>query len=186
MGKGEKIILTTKFFRRDQVELTDTIRKVTWQFITENGELQNRNTISAKLESAVTPGMFNNLKIGWKIAKKKFHTQDAKGSSLENFIQNKIRGSKKFREVLNKKRKKIAEKEITKLTQVKLYANLTGIENIPITRVRGMLGAWNNFFLLGKIFTFLFKFYNNSLGLNSRVAKFNNTVDPGCTVLFVV
>ena len=91
-----------------------------------------------------------------------------------------------IREVLNKKRKKIAEKEITKLTQVKLYANLTGIEKIPITRVRGMLGAWNNFFLLGKIFTFLFKFYNNSLGLNSRVAKFNNTVDPGCTVLFVV
>ena len=44
-----------------------------------------------------------------------------------------------------------------------------------------MLGAWNNFFLLGKMFTFLFKFYNNSLGLNSRVAKFNNTVDPGCT-----
>ena len=125
--------------------------------------------------------MFNNLKIGWKIAKKKFHTQDAKGSSLENFIQNKIRGSKKFREVLNKKRKKIAEKEITKLTQVKLYANLTGIENIPITRVRGMLGAWNNFFLLGNICTFLFKFYNNSLGLNSKVAKFNNTVDPGCT-----
>ena len=75
-------------------------------------------------------------------------------------------------------------KKITKLTQVKLYANLTGIENIPITRVRGMLGAWNNFFLPGKISTFLFKFYNDSLGLNSRVAKLNNTVDP--VVLFVV
>ena len=62
-----------------------------------------------------------------------------------------------------------------------MYANLTGTENIPITRVKCMLGAWNNFFLLGKMFTFLFKFYNNSLGLNSRVAKFNNTVDPGCT-----
>ena len=74
--------------------------------------------------------MFNNLKIGWKIAKKKFHTQDAKGSSLENFIQNKIRGSKIFREVLNKKRKKIAEKDKTKLTQVKSYANLTGIKNM--------------------------------------------------------
>ena len=35
--------------------------------------------------------------------------------------------------------------------------------------------------LPGKICTFPFKFYNNSLGLNSRVAKFNNTVDPGCT-----
>ena len=146
-GKGEKFgqrgetHFDEKFFIGDQVELTDTIRKVTWQFITENGELQNRNTISAKLESAITPGMFNKLKIGWKIAKKKFHAQDAKGSSLEHFIQNKIRGSKKFREILNKKRKNMAEKDIAKLTQVKSYANLTGTENIPITRVKCMLGG---------------------------------------------
>ena len=72
---------------------------------------------------------------------KKFHAQDAKGSSLEHFIQNKIRGSKKFREILNKKRKNMAEKDIAKLTQVKSYANLTGTENIPITRVKCMLGG---------------------------------------------
>ena len=44
-----------------------------------------------------------------------------------------------------------------------------------------MLGAWNNNSLPGKIRTFLFKFYNNILGINARVSKFNNTVDPGCT-----
>ena len=44
-----------------------------------------------------------------------------------------------------------------------------------------MYARWNHFFLPGKIRTFQFKLYNNSLGLNSRVAKFNNTVDPGCT-----
>ena len=67
------------------------------------------------------------------------------------------------------------------MTQVKSYAKLTGIENIPLIRVKCMLGAWEKKILPGKIRTFLFKFYNNSLGLNSRVAKFNNTVDPGCT-----
>ena len=112
---------------------------------------------------------------------KKFHVQDAKGSSLEHFIQNKIKGSRKFREILNKKRKNTAEKEIAKMTQVKTYANLTGTVNTLLIRVKCMLGAWNNFSLPGKIRTFLFKFYNNTLGLNSRVAKFNNTVDPGCT-----
>ena len=35
--------------------------------------------------------------------------------------------------------------------------------------------------LNNKIHTFLFKFYNNILGLNSRVAKFNNAIDPSCT-----
>ena len=121
--------------------LTDTIRKVTWQHITENGELQNSDTISARLESVITPGIFNKLKIRWKIEKKIFHAQDAKGSSLEHFIQNKIKGSKKFREILNKKRKNMAEKDIAKMTQVKSYANLTGTENILLTRVKCMLGA---------------------------------------------
>ena len=78
--------------------------------------------------------------------------------------------------ILNKKRKNMAEKDKAKMTQVNSYAKLTGIENIPLIRVKCMLGAWNNFFLPGKICTFLFKFYNNSLGLNNRVAKFNNTV----------
>ena len=47
--------------------------------------------------------------------------------------------------------------------------------------LRECYGAWNNNYLPGKIRTFLFKFYNNILGINSQVSKFNNTVDPGCT-----
>ena len=35
--------------------------------------------------------------------------------------------------------------------------------------------------LNNKIRTFLFKFYNNILGLNLRVAKVNNEIDPSCT-----
>ena len=73
--------------------------------------------------------------------RKKFHVQDAKGSSLEHFIQNKIKGSRKFREILNKKRKNTAEKDIAKMTQVKSYTNLTGTENTPLIRVKCMLGA---------------------------------------------
>ena len=43
------------------------------------------------------------------------------------------------------------------------------------------MGGWNNHFLSNNVRTFLFKYYNNILGLNSRVAKFNNTVDTSCT-----
>ena len=32
-----------------------------------------------------------------------------------------------------------------------------------------MMGAWNNNFIPGKIRTFLFKFYNNILGLNPEL-----------------
>ena len=44
-----------------------------------------------------------------------------------------------------------------------------------------MISSWNNTLLNNKICTFLFKFYNNILGINSRVAKFNNETDPSCT-----
>ena len=169
------------FFVREDVEISDTLKKITWHMITENGEFNNLNTLSANLGFAVTPVIHNNLKNGWKIANKKFQEQDHKGTSLEKFIQIKIKGSKRFRAVLSKKRNMESEKTVTKLTQVKTYASLTGIGTISVERTRGMLGAWNNFFLPGKIRTFLFKFYNNILGINSRVAKFNATVDPGCT-----
>ena len=80
-----------------------------------------------------------------------------------------------------KKKTLLAQQNIKKLPQVKTFALLTGSVDTPDARIRGMLGAWNNNFLPGKISTFLFKFYNNILGINSRVSKFNNTVDPGCT-----
>ena len=68
-----------------------------------------------------------------------------------------------------------------KLTQVVTFLKLTGSANIETNRLRGMMGAWNNSYLPGNIHTFLFKFYNNILGLNVRVSKFNQLIDPSCT-----
>ena len=58
---------------------------------------------------------------------------------------------------------------------------MTGVENLTDLRATHLLSSWNNTKLNNKIRTFLFKFYNNILGLNSRVAKFNNAIDPSCT-----
>ena len=73
------------------------------------------------------------------------------------------------------------EKNLPKLTQVTTFLTLTSSANIDIIRLRGMMGAWNNSFLPGNLRTFLFKFYNNILGLNARVSKFNQQIDPSCT-----
>ena len=58
-------------FISDEIELTNNLRKLTWNNITVNGELQNCDAISAKLEAAIPLGIFNKLKVGWKIARKK-------------------------------------------------------------------------------------------------------------------
>ena len=44
-----------------------------------------------------------------------------------------------------------------------------------------MYGAWNKLFLPSEIKVFLFKFYNNILGTNLRVSKFNRETKPECT-----
>ena len=66
------------------------------------------------------------------------------------------------------------------MTQIKTFLKLTNSENISHSRLKSLIGGWDNSFLPGKIRTFLFKFYNNILGLNSRVAKFNVDIDPSC------
>ena len=69
-------------FISDEIELTNNLRKLTWNSITVNGELQNCDAISAKLEAAIPLGIFNKLKVGWKIAREKnFMSKMQKGAA---------------------------------------------------------------------------------------------------------
>jgi hypothetical protein len=48
-------------------------------------------------------------------------------------------------------------------------------------RIKSLFFSWDKFFLPTRMKTFKFKYYNNVLGLNTRVAHFNNTVSAECT-----
>ena len=65
--------------------------------------------------------------------------------------------------------------------QLKTFKKLTGINVISETRAKNMYGAWNKHFLSSEIKVFMFKFYNNTLGTNLRVSKFNYEINPECT-----
>ena len=68
-----------------------------------------------------------------------------------------------------------------KLPQLKTYKKLTCIADITENRAKSMYGAWNKLFLSSEIKVFLYKFYNNILGTNLRVSKFNRKTNPECT-----
>ena len=95
------------------------------------------------------------------------------------------KGSKCFRTILTKNYGTYDGKTIKNMPQVKTFLRLTETETetetVEINRIKNMMGSWNYSFLPSKIRTFLFKFYNNILGLNSRVAKFNQNTNPSCT-----
>jgi hypothetical protein len=86
----------------------------------------------------------------------------------------------KIRELLVKKRKKPFD--LSKQTQTTTFSTITG-SVIPSNDWYGsVISLWTKNSLSNRIRTFLFKFYNNLLGLNTRVSHFDNTVSRQCTL----
>ena len=94
---------------------------------------------------------FHNLQIGWNRAHKKYRVEGKKGSTLNEFIMLDRKGSKRFREILTKKSTLEQGKNLKNLSQVKTFSRLTGSLNTDISRLKSVMGAWNNNFLPGKI-----------------------------------
>jgi hypothetical protein len=86
----------------------------------------------------------------------------------------------KIREILLKRRKKPFD--LSKQTQTTTFATVSG-SIIPTNAVYGSItSVWSNSAISNRFRTFLFKFYNNILGLNTRVSHFGNNVSRKCTL----
>jgi hypothetical protein len=67
-------------------------------------------------------------------------------------------------------------------TQTTTFATVSG-SVIPTNDIYGsIISAWSKNALSNRFRTFLFKFYNNILGLNTRVSHFDNNVSRKCTL----
>ncbi len=73
-------------------------------------------------------------------------------------------------------------KKVENLQNVKTFRNLVDFNWPHNFCFKGLLGSWNTNFLPCRFATFLFKFVNNTLGLNTRVSHFDHTVDRKCTI----
>ena len=93
------------------------------------------------------------------------------------FLKKAQKGSKIFRKIIMGK----CNLGVKKLVQYKTYCKLTGNEDIPENRVKEIYSDWSKIGGSNRFNTFLFKMCNNTLGLNSRVNKFNADTDPSCT-----
>jgi hypothetical protein len=74
-----------------------------------------------------------------------------------------------------------SQKNLEKTTQVKTFLQLIDCPEPSTVRLRAIYSNWNNYYLNSNIRVFLFKYYNNILGINSRVAHFNPDIDCACT-----
>ena len=104
---------------------------------------------------------------------------DGTATLINNFLKQFKKGSKPIRNILLGK--KISKIVINDLPNVKSLGRLSTINNMNDEVLKRCLSFWNFYYLPMKIREFSFKFFNNSLGLNNRLAHFVPGRENGCT-----
>jgi hypothetical protein len=75
----------------------------------------------------------------------------------------------------------VSEQTVATGSQVRTFLRTIEEECPVFARLKSLYSNWNVSFLNSSIRDFIFKYYNNILGLNLRVAHFNVEVNAGCT-----
>jgi hypothetical protein len=171
------------FFNAD----TGTLDKnnLTWQSLLNEKKFENLNNLRLRFGIGFSNEKYLMLKQGWEYAKKKFSaptgtgTNSDTGTSILPYTkQLKMKGSsKRIRVILNKGK----EKNISRLQQVTNYKKITGITSDQVCNPVNWLMAWNQHYFTVEVREFLYKFYNNTLPVNSRVGHFSGDGEIGCT-----
>jgi hypothetical protein len=178
-GKGFANKLDDIFFDcQGNNALRTSLLTLTWKDLVSNGVFFSREEILIRLNIALPQDKYNILKQVYQIALRKYFKVGKDETSISEFFRSFKKGSKKFRIIMSGT---VSEQTVKTGTQVRTFLR-TIKEECPIfARLRSLYSNWNVSFLNSSIREFIFKFYNNILGLNSRVAHFNVEVNAGCT-----
>ena len=168
-----------KFFWDKNLERhKNLIENLTWgDLINDNSDFETKLGILGKTGLVLSQVQYSNMKNGYEILQKKVKKEGNDSISMSDFLKKAQKGSKIFRKIIVGK----GHLGATKLVQYRTYCKLTDNEEIPENRVKEIYSDWSNLGCNNRFNTFLFKMCNNTLGLNSRVNKFNADTDPSCT-----
>jgi hypothetical protein len=182
-GRGMANKLDEEFFSITELgQNRDRILKITWLDLTVQGELKGKAEVEYAIGCRLTNEKYGFLVNTYNIALKKYWKDGDKVTPINDFINRFKKGSKNFRKIITSVSNKVV---LQKSRQVRTFCRLIDC-NIPEPgRVQNLFSAWNNGFYPCSFRVFLFKYYNNILGINSRVAHFNNMIDGGCTFCLI-
>ena len=107
-------------------------------------------------------------------------TYEGVSCPLAGFFSSFKNGSKSIRRIFEKDRSK--KIKVSASTSTTTFCRLIGIPSIDESILKMMLSVWGLSFLSNKHREFSFKFYNNTLGLNTRLSHFVENNTRSCTV----
>jgi hypothetical protein len=159
---------------------------LTVSMVWQNGQMRSLHDINMDFENRISLVTYMRLAGFFRNADKKIFCRydGPEGSTVGKFLQRFKKGSQKFRLILTMGKSVVNSRLGDK--NVLSYLKITGIGLIPavckLYKDSMLLGWWAYGFFPNRVRDFLFKFTHNILGINSRVAHFNNNVSAGCTM----
>jgi len=178
-GRNQSIRINQQFFGFDLMDMHGiAIRALRWQDCTINGAFVPIRQFNEHVGIPFTREQYYDLKTAYTRARKKLHKDEATSMDITEFLMSFKKGSRKFRKILGYEKKPY---DLTKLTQVISFARITNT-NIPrVERLKNLYSIWGRNYLNNDVRVFLFKYYNNILGLGNRIAHFVQNADARCT-----
>jgi hypothetical protein len=113
-----------------------------------------------------------------RIARRRYNKDTDQCNTLRDFMVSFKKGSRKFRTVLISKTR---PHQLPDGSGLRTFVTNLELEFPSNVRMQALVSKWNLGFLNTSVRVFSFKFYNNILGTNSRVAHFNPEISAGCT-----
>jgi hypothetical protein len=150
---------------------------LTWADLTENFIFRSRRDIRQNLGIILNADQYEKLKSSYANAHRKYYSARDKTLSLQVFFAGIKKGSRKLRTVANQSKNNNSSVKCS----INKYLNIAGVELPERQIVVKLNNNWTRHFLNSDFRTFLFKLYNNTLGINARVNHYNPDRGPECT-----
>jgi Reverse transcriptase (RNA-dependent DNA polymerase) len=154
---------------------------ITWSDLVNDSAILPRRVLSRRLGCELNGAAYELIKKRLAKIQKACYAINTKGKSLMHFLLSFKKGTKSFRNIINRvgTKAKNQNKQVNKMC--KSFTNSLNLTNCNTELFSKVQNSWAENMYPAPIRTFLFKYYNNSLGTNSRVAHFNELVDASCT-----
>jgi hypothetical protein len=180
-GLVDRNLLGPAFYDRHK----ETLLNLKMSCLIVNNVVVDFPTLNANSGLTFTQAAYFNLVTAGNFAITKYANKinsNGTAQSVDWFLTQVKKGSKKFRKILDTN---VANIDVADLRVVNTFYQLVASDK-PASNICGyQLGCWNWSFLSNRIRTFCFQFFNNSLGINTRIAaRYRNggaIINNSCT-----
>ena len=181
-------LLNWEFLARTfQAQDLSRLCRVGLDSISSNGRLLSLDEISANTGLNLNLMSYLRLQTAFHTTRKQWggnRYSDGSAITIENFLTRFRKGSRPIRNILSGK--KNSSIKVADIRNIKTLTELINATPTGDKEIKKILSFWGLSFLPMNLREFSFKFFNNSLGLNQRIAHFVGGQGQGCTFCTIV